>query len=64
MKTGTKEGEICNRDDCTGVIEFDSSLPCSCHISAPCSACETAPLVCPECGVSEHDSFWLEETPE
>ncbi len=34
---------------CGGVMKFHIEN-CSCHISAPCSACVYAPLVCNKCG--------------
>lgn len=41
---GYEEGETCNRNGCTGVIEWyeSESGNCSCHLNAPCSACENA----------------------
>ena len=49
QKYGNEEGDICNRDSCTGVIQIKESENCSCHINPPCSSCVNAPLICPEC---------------
>ncbi|ENH6339268.1 hypothetical protein ABWH74_002608 [Burkholderia vietnamiensis] len=49
-KIGHEEGEICGRDGCEGRIEFTKPENCSCHISAPCSACTSTYLHCPDCG--------------
>ncbi|MFA5085698.1 MAG: hypothetical protein WC482_04975 [Candidatus Omnitrophota bacterium] len=51
VKIGTEEGQICNRDGCTGVMIYIKDRPCTCHTgNPPCSACTDAPLQCPECG--------------
>lgn len=50
MKHGHEEGDVCGRDGCDSVIEFQKSKNCSCHISAPCSSCMNVALHCPECG--------------
>lgn len=48
---GHEEGEVCGRNGCQGVIEFEPHPGnCSCHISPPCSACTSVDLCCPECG--------------
>lgn len=49
---GDEEGEVCNRDGCPGVLEFEKPENCSCHISPPCSSCTDVRLRCPEC-------FWI-----
>jgi len=49
-EVGTQEGETCNRENCTGVIEYQESENCSCHISPPCSSCLSVALHCPDCG--------------
>lgn len=47
---GEEAGDICNREGCTGIIEErELEGGCSCHIMPPCSYCETAKEVCPEC---------------
>ncbi|MCA7900718.1 hypothetical protein LGM39_15165 [Burkholderia cepacia] len=47
---GHEEGELCGRGGCEGRIEFTKPENCSCHISAPCSACTNTYLHCPGCG--------------
>lgn len=49
-KLGYCEGESCEREGCSGVIELEEVENCSCHISAPCSKCTDADMWCPECG--------------
>lgn len=46
---GYSEGEICNRNNCKGVIEQYEKEGCSCHISPPCSACVADRNYCPIC---------------
>jgi len=56
MEEGYTKGETCNRDNCKGIIqEHDSDYGCSCHISPPCSYCETSREYCPECGWDGHE---------
>ncbi|HBG52094.1 MAG TPA: hypothetical protein DDW89_09845 [Gammaproteobacteria bacterium] len=52
---GTEEGDLCGRFGCTGHIEWQVGKNCSCHLSPPCMACVTAPLMCSECGWEEGD---------
>lgn len=44
-------------DDCPNGCEIDLVLSpvenCSCHIAAPCGACMSQTLTCPECGWTE-----------
>ena len=35
---GNEEGEMCNRDGCTGTMQYKID-GCTCHINPPCSAC-------------------------
>lgn len=49
LKLGTEEGEVCWRAGCRGVIALQPIVNCSCHISAPCSACTSVKFHCPEC---------------
>jgi len=50
MEEGYSKGDICNRDNCKGIIqEHDSDGCCSCYINPPCSYCETSREYCPEC---------------
>ena len=46
---GFLEGEVCNRDGCDGIIEYEEVENCNCFNSAPCSACVDAKLNCPKC---------------
>lgn len=47
---GFEKGEICNRDDCKGIIqEKDLDGGCSCHINPPCGYCTTPKEYCPIC---------------
>lgn len=47
---GEEEGETCNRNGCGGTMDWPKVENCSCHISAPCGACENNPLTCDQCG--------------
>lgn len=46
---GHEEGGVCGRDGCEGVIAFQKSENCSCHISPPCHSCTSVKLHCPNC---------------
>ncbi len=50
-KVGIFEGEVCNRDGCTGIIKlYEKEGCCSCHTgNPPCSYCTTNNQYCPEC---------------
>ncbi|MFY3577131.1 hypothetical protein ACOTI8_31005 [Achromobacter xylosoxidans] len=50
MAHGCEEGDICGRQGCQGVIEFQKPENCSCHLGAPCYSCMSVQLHCPECG--------------
>ncbi|MGB5807783.1 hypothetical protein [Castellaniella sp.] len=52
---GWAEGDACGRAGCDGVIEIRPPENCSCHLSAPCSACAAPRNHCPECGWDEAD---------
>ena len=43
-----EEGDKCPR--CGGPLYYPEVLNCSCHISAPCTACVMNKLECAECG--------------
>ena len=48
---GVCKGEICNRNECLGIIdENDDGQGCSCHINPPCSHCENHSQYCTKCG--------------
>lgn len=51
LPEGKEEGDICNRDGCTGLMGYEPVEGCVCHLgNPPCSSCEDNPLVCLECG--------------
>lgn len=43
-------GDPCPEEGCCGHLDVAPISGCSCHISAPCSACENSGLACDECG--------------
>lgn len=49
---GIEKGEICNRNNCKGIIDESDKQGdgCSCHINPPCSYCCEQNQYCPECG--------------
>ena len=53
VEYGTYDGEVCNRDNCKGVIDLYPPINCSCHINPPCPACTNPQFYCPECGWEE-----------
>lgn len=54
-RVGYSLGEICNRGGCVGVLDLRPVENCSCHISAPCGACENSKLFCTVCGRESED---------
>lgn len=52
---GMEEGMICNRDGCTGLMEYPLVENCSCHINPPCNNCVNNELRCSICGKGEDD---------
>lgn len=50
---GTQEGDVCNRNECEGVLIYSESENCSCHINPPCSSCMDTYLYCPVCDWNE-----------
>ena len=54
---GISEGEICNREGCTGTIQLRPVENCSCHISAPCSACTSPRHYCNMCDWEESEEI-------
>ena len=44
------EDDECPAADCTGTLVSVPDGDCSCHLEAPCPACENATLVCVACG--------------
>lgn len=54
---GSYEGDVCNRNGCSGHISLEKDGGCSCHISAPCSPCMASYMTCPACDWSEHDDI-------
>lgn len=50
MEIGNEKGEVCNRNNCKGIIdEREKENGCSCHINPPCSSCVDDRNFCPEC---------------
>lgn len=48
---GFFKGDICNRNECKGVIsEYEKEGSCSCHIHPPCGYCEEPNAYCETCG--------------
>ena len=52
---GLNEGDVCNRDECGGIMWLPPVKDCSCHISPPCAQCESNAIVCNECGADPFD---------
>jgi hypothetical protein len=51
IEEGYLEGETCNREGCTGIIqEIEKEGSCSCHINPPCGYCTEQNAYCEECG--------------
>ena len=48
MENNNEYFELGDTHHCGGVMDIGGQ--CTCHISAPCSACETNDLVCNKCG--------------
>ena len=56
---GQEVGEVCNREDCKGVIEeHEKEGSCSCHINPPCGVCTTNREYCPECNWSGEEEYY------
>lgn len=45
-----KEGHTCPSCDGKGILGFDETKNCYCHISPPCGNCLDKPLTCDFCG--------------
>ena len=61
-EVGTDAGEVCNRNNCKGIIaveEPDGS--CSCHINPPCSYCTNKDHYCELCGWSHLEEYQAKE---
>ena len=52
-----EEGGTCPCEGCKGTLEAGEPEGCSCHLSAPCSACENAGYVCSTCGFDSAADF-------
>lgn len=57
VKLGLEEGEVCNREGCSGVIaNLHDDGSCCCHATnPPCSWCTSSHYACPVCGWDERD---------
>lgn len=68
MTIGYEKGEVCNRNNCSGIIEeYDIDGSCSCHVNPPCSYCTTPKEYCPACGwdaKEEQDEEYLNKPNE
>lgn len=49
ITTGQEVGDVCNREDCKGIIAEHEVKNCSCHINPPCSACTDDKRFCTLC---------------
>ena len=49
LQVGIEEGVVCNRR-CDGKMVLPPVENCSCHLSAPCGACEDNRPMCSSCG--------------
>lgn len=56
-KVGENEGEVCNRDGCSGLMGFNKVEVCTCFINPPCSRCTDNPLLCLKCGLEPEEYF-------
>jgi hypothetical protein len=61
-KHGYEEGSDCCRNHCAGIIDTRRADNCSCHLSAPCSACTAPRNFCPDCGWEEADDEEVYQT--
>lgn len=61
--SGREEGDVCNRDGCTGVMGYEVVEGCTCHVSPPCHRCVDNPLVCLECGEGEEETRLFKDVP-
>lgn len=63
LEAGLAEGELCNRNGCFGKVFEHPAENCSCHVSAPCSACTDPRGYCESCGWEEsEDDIEIPET--
>jgi len=46
---GREEGEICNWEQCDGILKYPPVENCSCHINPPCHNCVDNKLECDKC---------------
>lgn len=51
------EGDKCPFAGCDGILGFNPTVNCSCHIDAPCHQCVNNPLTCLTCGWLDGDPF-------
>jgi len=53
---GYEAGDVCNRDNCLGIIQEEEKRSCTCFLGhPPCSACTEPRAYCDECGWSDRD---------
>ena len=61
-KFGTEEEALCRRGGCCGRLKWESPENCSCHLGgAPCRACTSVRLHCPECHWVDDEDDRLDE---
>lgn len=50
-RIGIDEGDVCNRDGCTGTMEIEAypELGCTCFLCPPCAGCIEAKPTCTVC---------------
>lgn len=58
---GIYEGEVCNRNNCKGIVAEHPVENCSCHLYPPCSACMTPRNYCATCGWEEADDVIIND---
>jgi hypothetical protein len=58
IEIGYCEDDVCGRNGCKGILKLRPVENCSCHISAPCSACTTPGEYCPECDYDAREEDW------
>lgn len=52
-----ESGQKCPCKNCDGILEDGDVEGCSCHLSAPCSACMNAGYVCPVCKFDSAEGY-------
>lgn len=50
-QTKLEEGGVCPNCDGKGILGYNETIDCYCHISPPCGNCLDKQLTCDFCGV-------------